>query len=83
MFKEFLTQRLKRGLVRHFNNLKIARKAKLVIQKTPKTSGAPIIFFKAWFSFACLLGNAFAGSSNCLFCLSFWHESLCVGHEPR
>jgi hypothetical protein len=47
MFKEFLTQRLKRGLVRHFNNLKIARKAKLVIQKTPKTSGAPIIFFKA------------------------------------
>jgi hypothetical protein len=35
MFKEFLTQRLKRGLVRHFNNLKIARKAKLVIPVRP------------------------------------------------
>jgi len=47
MLKEFLTQRLKRGLVRHLNNLKIARKAKQVNDTAPKPSGAPIIFFKA------------------------------------
>lgn len=47
MVSEFLTQRLKRGLVRHLNNLKVARKAKLVMRRAPKPSGAPIIFFKA------------------------------------
>jgi hypothetical protein len=47
MLKEFLTQRLKRGLVRHLNNLKIARKAKLVKRRSPALSGAPVIFFKA------------------------------------
>src|SRR5215216_1186433 len=47
MLKEFLTQRVKRGLVRHLNNLKIARKAKLVNHNSPRPSGAPIIFFKA------------------------------------
>ena len=47
MLKEFFTQRLKRGIVRHLNNLKIARKAKLVARRSPAASGAPIIFFKA------------------------------------
>jgi Capsule polysaccharide biosynthesis protein len=41
------TQRLKRGLVRRLNNLKIARLAKRVTGKSPTASGAPIVFFKA------------------------------------
>jgi len=45
--KEFFTQRLKRGLVRRLNNLKIASKAREVARKEPQSSGAPIIFFKA------------------------------------
>jgi hypothetical protein len=44
---EFLTQRLKRGLVRRLNNLKIARMAREVARQEPKPSGAPVIFFKA------------------------------------
>lgn len=47
MFKEFFTQRLKRGLTRRLNNLKIARFAKLVTRHSPPASGAPVVFFKA------------------------------------
>jgi hypothetical protein len=47
MFKEFLTQRIKRGLVRRFNNFKITRVAQLVTRNSPTPSGAPIVFFKA------------------------------------
>jgi hypothetical protein len=47
MFKEFFTQRIKRGLARRLNNLKIASKAREVARKEPKPSGAPVIFFKA------------------------------------
>ena len=47
MIKEFFTQRLKRGLVRRFNNLKIARVAKLVTSRAPLASGQPVVFFKA------------------------------------
>ena len=44
---EFFNQRLKRGLVRRLNNLKIARMARLVSRGSPPPSGAPVIFFKA------------------------------------
>ena len=47
MLNEFFTQRIKRGLVRRFNNLKIARLAKRVVHQSPAPSGAPIVFFKA------------------------------------
>ena len=47
MFQDFLTQRIKRGLVRRFNNLKIARTAQLVSRHSPTPSGAPVVFFKA------------------------------------
>jgi hypothetical protein len=47
MLNEFLTQRIKRGLVRRFNNLKIAAVAKAVVRKQPQAKGAPIVFFKA------------------------------------
>jgi len=47
MFRDFLTQRLKRGLVRRLNNLKIAAMAKQVAKSEPEPSGAPVIFFKA------------------------------------
>ncbi len=47
MLKEFFTQRIKRGLVRRLNNLKIARVAKQVASQEPKPNGAPIVFFKA------------------------------------
>src|SRR5215211_134920 len=47
MLNEFFTQRLKRGLVRRLNNLKIARVAKRVARQSPPPSGAPIVFFKA------------------------------------
>ena len=46
-FSEFFTQRIKRGLVRRFNNLKIRRVAKSVVRQSPPPSGAPIVFFKA------------------------------------
>src|ERR1041385_8464724 len=44
---EFFTQRIKRGLVRRFNNLKVAAMARAVIRKEPPPNGAPIVFFKA------------------------------------
>jgi hypothetical protein len=47
MLNEFLTQRLKRGLTRRLNNLKIARVAKLVARNSPPALGAPVVFFKA------------------------------------
>lgn len=47
MLKNFLTQRIKRGLVRRLNNLKIASVAREVARKEPKPNGAPVIFFKA------------------------------------
>ena len=45
--KEFFQQRLKRGLVRRFNNLKIAAMARQVARKELYPSGAPVGFFKA------------------------------------
>ncbi|MBI5933956.1 MAG: hypothetical protein HY867_09635 [Chloroflexi bacterium] len=47
MFKEFITQRIKRGLVRRLNNIKIVSVAREVARKEPQPSGAPIVFFKA------------------------------------
>jgi len=47
MLNEFFTQRIKRGLVRRLNNLKIARLAKRVARQSPAPSGAPVVFFKA------------------------------------
>ncbi|MGZ9165559.1 MAG: hypothetical protein ACXW4U_10315, partial [Anaerolineales bacterium] len=47
MLNEFFTQRIKRGLVRRLNNLKIGRVAKRVARQSPAPSGAPIVFFKA------------------------------------
>ncbi len=41
------TQHIKRGLVRRFNNLKVAGVARVVARKEPQPSGAPIAFFKA------------------------------------
>ena len=43
----FFTQRIKRGLTRHFNNLKIARTAKQVVRHSPPAQGQPVVFFKA------------------------------------
>jgi hypothetical protein len=43
---EFFMQRIKRGLVRRLNNLKIARVAQLVTRTSPTPTGAPIVFFK-------------------------------------
>ena len=45
--KEFFTQRIKRGLVRRLNNLKIASVAREVARKEPRPNGAPVVFFKA------------------------------------
>lgn len=45
--KEFFTQRIKRGLIRRLNNLKVASVAREVARKEPKPSGAPVVFFKA------------------------------------
>ncbi len=47
MIKEFFTQRIKRGLVRRLNNLKIASLAREVSRKEPRPNGAPVVFFKA------------------------------------
>jgi hypothetical protein len=44
---EFFTQRLKRGLVRRLNNVKIASVAREVVRKEPTPNGAPVVFFKA------------------------------------
>ena len=46
-FRNFFTQRIKRGLVRRLNNLKIASVAREVARKESKSSGAPVVFFKA------------------------------------
>jgi len=43
---EFFTQRIKRGLVRRLNNLKIASVAREVARNEPTPSGAPVVFFK-------------------------------------
>ena len=45
--RDFYTQRIKRGLVRRLNNLKIASVAREVARKEPQSNGAPVIFFKA------------------------------------
>ncbi|HET7143664.1 MAG TPA: hypothetical protein VFI68_06580 [Anaerolineales bacterium] len=45
--KEFFTQRIKRGLVRRFNNFKIAGMARRVAREEPQPTGAPVLFFKA------------------------------------
>jgi hypothetical protein len=44
---EFFTQRIKRGLVRRLNNVKIASVAREVLPKELKPTGAPVVFFKA------------------------------------
>ncbi len=45
--QDFYTQRIKRGLVRRLNNLKIASVAREVARKESQPNGAPVIFFKA------------------------------------
>jgi hypothetical protein len=47
MIKDFFNQRIKRGLVRRLNNLKIAAMAKRVANDEPQPNGAPVVFFKA------------------------------------
>jgi hypothetical protein len=47
MNKEFFNQRIKRGVVRRLNNLKIARVARRVARQSPEPTGAPVVFFKA------------------------------------
>ena len=47
IMKEFFTQRIKRGLARRINNLKIASMARAVARKEPQPNGAPVVFFKA------------------------------------
>jgi len=44
---DLFTQRIKRGLVRRLNNLKIASVAREVSRKEPQPNGAPVVFFKA------------------------------------
>jgi hypothetical protein len=44
---EFYNQRLKRGLVRRLNNVKIASVAREVSRKETTPSGVPVVFFKA------------------------------------
>ena len=45
--KEFFNKRIKRGVVRRLNNIKIADAARQVSRQSPPASSAPIIFFKA------------------------------------
>ena len=47
MLTNFFNQRLRRGLVRRLNNLKIARMARAVRRSAPAPQGAPVAFFKA------------------------------------
>jgi hypothetical protein len=47
MIKEFFTQRIKRGVVRRINNLKIAAMAREVAGREPAPNGRPVAFFKA------------------------------------
>src|SRR5512141_3023389 len=44
---DFFTQRIKRGLIRRLNNLKIASVARQVARLEPAPSGQPVAFFKA------------------------------------
>jgi len=46
-FNEYFTQRIKRGLVRRLNNLKVANAARRVARQEQEPSGAPVVFFKA------------------------------------
>jgi hypothetical protein len=46
-FRNFYTQRFKRGLLRRLNNLKIAAMARQVAKRAPELQGRPIVFFKA------------------------------------
>ena len=45
--REIYIQRIKRGLVRRLNNLKIASMARQVAKRAPESKGQPIAFFKA------------------------------------
>ena len=45
--QDFLTQRIRRGLVRRLNNLKIAGMARRVAERAPQPDGRPVVFFKA------------------------------------
>jgi hypothetical protein len=47
MLNDLFTQRIKRGIVRRWNNLKIAAMARQVAKLAPEPTGAPVIFFKA------------------------------------
>ena len=47
MLSDFYTQRLKRGFIRHWNNLRIAQMARSVTRQAPALSGQPVVFFKA------------------------------------
>ena len=47
MLKDIFTQRIKRGLVRRLNNLKIASMARQVAKRAPEPKGQPVVFFKA------------------------------------
>jgi hypothetical protein len=47
MIKDFFNQRIKRGLVRRLNNLKVASVARRVAAEEPQPNGAPVVFFKA------------------------------------
>jgi hypothetical protein len=47
VLNNLLNQRLKRGLVRRLNNLKIAAMARRIARREPAAAGAPVVFFKA------------------------------------
>jgi hypothetical protein len=47
MFRDFFTQRIKRGLARRINNLKIASMARQVAKREAEPKGQPVAFFKA------------------------------------
>jgi hypothetical protein len=47
MNKDFFNQRIKRGIVRRLNNIKIAQAARRVARQSPEPADAPIVFFKA------------------------------------
>jgi hypothetical protein len=47
MNKDFFNQRIKRGIVRRLNNIKISQVARRVENSSPTPTGAPIVFFKA------------------------------------
>src|SRR5258706_13451713 len=46
-FRDFFTQRIKRGLARRLNNLKIAAMTREVARREPRAGGAHVVFFKA------------------------------------